>query len=196
MAVTDQTGQMESPAMPPTRLHALIGAMACVLALGALHPATAQQADQQAPRHGPTAEQKAELERAVHEAVQQDIRAVAQYRLPRDFFARMLPLTRQIRMANIIPPTQTRNMTLATTIRRTEAMPQLQPLLQQYGLSARDFVMGITAFQMTAERLDDTGARGKDIPALNPDNVRLIRKHQGLTQALLNNMDGESAHLQ
>ncbi|MDT8870346.1 hypothetical protein RAA17_01805 [Komagataeibacter rhaeticus] len=59
-------------------------------------------------------------------------------------------------------------MTLATTIRRTEAMPQLQPLLQQYGLSARDFVMGITAFQMTAERLDDTGARGRTFPPSIP----------------------------
>ncbi|MCE2565199.1 hypothetical protein [Komagataeibacter sp. FNDCF1] len=182
--------------MLPTRLHALIGATACVLALGTLRPAAAQQADEQAPRHGPTPEQKAEMERAVHEAVQQDIRAVAQYKLPKDFFARMLPLTRQIRMAHIIPPTQTRNMTLVATIRRTEAMPQLQPLLLQYGLSARDFVMGITAFQMTVERLDDTGARGKDIPRLNPDNVTLIRTHQGLTQALLNNMDDGSEHLQ
>lgn len=74
---------MESSAMLPTRLHALIGATACVLALGTLRPAAAQQADEQAPRHGPTPEQKAEMERAVHEAVQQDIRAVAQYKLPK-----------------------------------------------------------------------------------------------------------------
>ncbi|WP_231850312.1 hypothetical protein [Komagataeibacter medellinensis] len=188
--------KMEPPAMRSTRLHTLLGVAACLLGLTIVPHATAQQTDQQAPQHGPTAEQKAELERMVHEAIQQDIRAVAQYKLPKDFFAHMLPLTRQIRVAHIIPPTQTTNMTLATTIRRTEAMPELQALLQQYGLSARDFVMSITAFQMTAERLNDTGARGKNIPALDPDNVTLLRTHQGLMQALLNNMDEESEHLQ
>ncbi|MFW6683568.1 hypothetical protein [Komagataeibacter intermedius] len=91
--------------MTPLPLRGMLVASACALGFVdlacPLRPAHAQQAEE---RHGPTDEQRAEIQRAVHEAIQQDIRKVAQYKLPRDFFARMLPLVRQIRRAGIIPP--------------------------------------------------------------------------------------------
>ncbi|GAN87971.1 hypothetical protein LU298_12595 [Komagataeibacter intermedius] len=183
--------------MTPLPLRGMLVASACALGFVdlacPLRPAHAQQAEE---RHGPTDEQRAEIQRAVHEAIQQDIRKVAQYKLPRDFFARMLPLVRQIRRAGIIPPTQTANMTLVTTIRRTQAMPQLQPILQQHGMSAEDFVMSLTAFEMTNAMIQAPPRKTKDTPQLDKDNVRLIESHQALAQALVHDMDVETEHLQ
>lgn len=185
---------MEQPIMIAysPRLPLLVTALILVAASLPVGPAAAQQAEQ----HGPTAEQKAEIQRAVHEALQHDIQTVAQYRLPTDFFARMLPMVRQIRRAHITAPTQTQNMTLATTIRRTQAMPELQPILQQYNMSAQDFVMALTTFEMTAARMQETPRSRKDAPALNRDNVKLIQSHQALTQALLHDLDDEQEWLQ
>lgn len=178
-------------------LRGMLVGSACALGFfhlpGTLRPAHAQQAEE---HHGPTAEQRAEIQRAVHEAIQQDIRKVAQYKLPKDFFARMLPLIRQIRRANITPPTQTTNMTLATTIRRTQAMPQLQEILQEHGMSAEDFVMSLTTFEMTNAMIQAPPQKTKDTPKLDKDNVRLIQSHQALAQALVHDMDSESEHMQ
>ncbi|MBY4640991.1 hypothetical protein K6L44_13580 [Gluconacetobacter entanii] len=146
---------------------------------------------QEAARHGPTAEQKAELERAVHDAVQHDMQTVAQYPLPKDFFARILPLMQQIEQAHLSPPTTTPNTTLAMTIRRTEAMQQLQPILQRYGMTARDFVMGITCFGMTEALLQEHSKAHGELPHLNPANVSLIKEHDGQAQELIQMMSAE-----
>ncbi len=144
----------------------ILFACACVLvspSLG-LQEARAQGAE----THGPSAEQKAEIERAVHEAMQHDIQSAAEYKLPKDFFARMLPLIRAIRQAHLTPPMQTRNMPLAVTIRRTEAMPELQAILQEHDMSARDFVMSLTTFEMTATMSDAPPADRKNAPPTEP----------------------------
>ncbi|WP_244192184.1 hypothetical protein ACM0P6_04855 [Komagataeibacter sucrofermentans] len=172
----------------------ILFACACVLAAPSLGLREARTQDVET--HGPSAEQKAEIERAVHEARQQDIQSAADYRLPKDFFARMLPLIRAIRQARLTPPMQTRNMPLAITIRRTEDMPELQAILQAHDMSARDFVMGLTAFEMTATMSDAPPADRKNAPKLNRDNVRLIQSHQALTQALLHDLDEDSEKLQ
>ncbi|AQU86727.1 hypothetical protein B0W47_03790 [Komagataeibacter nataicola] len=166
------------------------GALA-VFSLG-LRDVQAQDADS----HGPSAAQRAEIEQAVHEAMQHDIQSAADYRLPKDFFARMLPLIRAIRQAHLTPPMQTKNMPLAVTIRRTEAMPDLQAILQAHDMSARDFVMSLTTFEMTATMSDAPPADKKKAPKLNRDNVRLIQSHRALTQALLHDMDEDSEKLQ
>ncbi|EFG83932.1 hypothetical protein F1645_05465 [Novacetimonas hansenii] len=150
-------------------------------------PAAAQDAT----HHGPTPEQKAELERAVHAAVQHDMQAVAQYPLPKDFFARMLPLMQQIEQAHLSPPKATPNTTLAMSIRRTEAMQPLQPLLQRSGMTARDFVMGITCFGMTEALLQKHGQAHGNLPPLNPANVSLIKEHDGQAQELIQIMSAE-----
>ncbi|QHC35985.1 hypothetical protein [Komagataeibacter xylinus] len=128
--------------------------------------------------------------------MQHDIQSAADYRLPKDFFARMLPLIRAIRQANLTPPMQTKNIPLAVTIRRTEAMPELQAILQEHDISARDFVMSLTTFEMTATMSDAPPADPKKAPKLNRDNVRLIQSHRALTQALLHDMDEDSEKLQ
>ncbi|MFW6683569.1 hypothetical protein [Komagataeibacter intermedius] len=87
-------------------------------------------------------------------------------------------------------------MTLVTTIRRTQAMPQLQPILQQHGMSAEDFVMSLTAFEMTNAMIQAPPRKTKDTPQLDKDNVRLIESHQALAQALVHDMDVETEHLQ
>lgn len=167
---------------------------ACTLAVSSLGLRDARAQDVES--HGPSAEQKAEIERAVHEAMQHDIQSAAEYRLPKDFFARMLPLIRAIRQAHLTPPMQTKNIPLAVTIRRTEAMPELQAILQEHDMSARDFVMSLTTFEMTATMSDAPPADRKTAPKLNRDNVRLIQSHRALTQALLHDMDEDSEKLQ
>ncbi|MCE2565752.1 hypothetical protein [Komagataeibacter sp. FNDCF1] len=154
--------------------------MACMP--GAMGAARAQAPQAAAPQQAPSAAQQA--------AIQRDMNTVAQYRLPKDFFTRMTPVIQQIRESRISPP-ETPNMSLEETIKRTEAMPQLQPILQKYGMSAREFVMGITTFGMTTAVLQHPAQDSRSMPTLNPDNVKLIKSHEAQTQALIQAMGGE-----
>ncbi|MBV1834077.1 hypothetical protein [Novacetimonas pomaceti] len=164
---------------------------ACVLGASVASGNIRHAMAQDVARHGPTPEQKAEMERVVHEAVQHDMQSVAQYPLPKDFFARMLPMMQQITQAHISPPIATSNTTLAMTIRRMEAMQQLQPILQRNGMSARDFVMSITCFGMTTALLQDQKHKNSTLPHLNPANVRLIQSHEADAQALIQVMSAD-----
>ncbi|AXY21498.1 hypothetical protein [Komagataeibacter saccharivorans] len=157
-------------------------ATVCALAVahmpGGMRPAMAQQPTQQQEL---TPEQQA--------AIQRDVQTVAQYRLPDDFFARMLPVIQQIKLAHINPP-ETPSMTLEETIQRTQSMPQLLPILQRNRMSPREFVMNITTFGMTQAVLQHPPQDSKDMPPLNPHNITLIKTHQPEVQALLQAMGG------
>ncbi|KDU95225.1 hypothetical protein GLUCORHAEAF1_08330 [Komagataeibacter rhaeticus AF1] len=177
---------MESPAMNASFLRTALAASTCALALACLPagltPARAQDQQPATQQQAPSAAQQA--------AIQRDMQTVAQYRLPKDFFTRMTPVIEQIRESRISPP-ETPNMSLEDTIKRTEAMPQLQPILKKYGMSAREFVMGITTFGMTTAIMQHPAQDSRSMPPLNPDNVRLIKAHEAQTQALIQAMGGE-----
>ena len=166
-------------------------AATCALALthlpAAMHPAMAQQPTQRMTQQAPSAAQQA--------AIQHDMETVARYKLPKDFFTHMTPVMEQIRNSRISPP-ETPNMSLEDTIKRTEAMPQLQPILQQGHMTAREFVMGITTFGMTAAVMQHPAQDSRSMPALNPDNVSLLKSHAAQTQALIQIMGGGDSQQQ
>ncbi|MBV1832675.1 hypothetical protein [Novacetimonas pomaceti] len=117
-----------------------------------------------------------------------DINAAAQYRLPDNFFAIMIPTIKEIKARNV-PPPDTSNLSLSQTIERTAQTERLMPILRDHGLSASDFVMGITTFGMTTALMHQQAPKGA--PALNPANVKLINTHPQETQALIQEMGGE-----
>ena len=166
-------------------------ATTCALALthlpAAMHPAMAQQPTQRMTQQAPSAAQQA--------AIQHDMETVARYKLPKDFFARMTPVMEQIRNSRISPP-ETPNLSLEDTIKRTEAMPQLQPILQQGHMTAREFVMGITTFGLTAAVMQHPPQDSRSMPPLNPDNVSLLKSHTAQTQALIQIMGGDTQQQQ
>ncbi|MHC0614709.1 hypothetical protein [Komagataeibacter oboediens] len=166
-------------------------ATTCALALtrlpAVMPSAMAQQPTQQMTQQAPSAAQQA--------AIRHDMETVAQYRLPKDFFTRMTPVMEQIRNSRITPP-ETPNLSLEDTIKRTEAMPQLAPILQQGHMTAREFVMGITTFGMTAAVMQHPPQDSKSMPPLNPDNVSLLKSHTAQTQALIQIMNGSDSQQQ
>ena len=173
--------------MTASSLRKALAATTCALTLACLPacptPAHAQ-AQPAAQQQAPSAAQQA--------AMQRDMQTVAQYKLPADFFTRMTPVIEQIRQSRISPP-ETPNMSLEETIKRTEAMPQLEPILKKYGMTAREFVMGITTFGMTTAVMQHPAQDSRSMPALNPDNVKLIKSHEAQTQALIQMMGGEGS---
>lgn len=162
-------------------------AVTCALAVAPLSAAMAQQPTQQMTQQTPSAAQQA--------AIQHDMETVARYKLPKDFFTRMTPVMEQIRNSRISPP-ETPNMSLEDTIKRTEAMPQLEPILKQGHMTAREFVMGITTFGMTAAVMQHPSQDSRSMPALNPDNVSLLKSHAAQTQALIQIMGGGDSQQQ
>ncbi|ARW17810.1 hypothetical protein [Komagataeibacter europaeus] len=162
-------------------------AATCALAVAPLSAAMAQQPTQQMTQQAPSAAQQA--------AIQHDMETVARYKLPKDFFTRMTPVMEQIRNSRISPP-ETPNMSLEDTIKRTEAMPQLEPILKQGHMTAREFVMGITTFGMTAAVMQHPSQDSRSMPALNPDNVSLLKSHAAQTQALIQIMGGGDSQQQ
>ncbi|AQU88069.1 hypothetical protein B0W47_12015 [Komagataeibacter nataicola] len=169
--------------MTASFLRRTLAATACALAVAAGPAALAQQPMQQG------ATQQAQPTPAQQAAIARDMKTVAEYRLPKDFFTRMMPVIEQIRQSRISPP-ETPNMSLEETIKRTEAMPALQPILQHNGMSAREFVMGITTFGLTSAVMQHPAQDSKSMPPLNPDNVKLLQSHQAQTQALIQAMGG------
>ena len=172
--------------MTASFLRTALVAPTCALALACLPvgltPARAQAQQPATQQQAPSPAQQA--------AMQRDMKTVAEYKLPKDFFTRMTPVIQQIRESRISPP-ETPNMTLDETIKRTEDMPQLQPILKKYGMSAREFVMGITTFGMTTAIMQHPAQDSRSMPPLNPDNVKLIKSHEAQTQALIQAMGGE-----
>lgn len=179
--------------MTASFLRRTLAASACTLALAtglmAVRPALAQQPMQQS-----TTEQ-AQPTPAQQAAIARDMKTVAEYRLPKDFFTRMMPVIEQIRQSRISPP-ETPNMSLDETIKRTEAMPALQPILEHYHMSAREFVMGITTFGLTSAVMQHPAQDSRNMPTLNPDNVKLLQSHQAQTQALIQAMGGSEGEAQ
>ncbi|GAB6967749.1 hypothetical protein JCM25156A_17860 [Komagataeibacter kakiaceti JCM 25156] len=167
-------------------------ATACALAVTHLpigmHPAMAQQP---VPQQGDGQQMNSvqQLTPEQEAALNRDVETVARYKLPGNFFARMLPVIQQIKLAHISPP-DTPSMTLEETISRTQAMPQLQPILQRNRMSPREFVMNITTFGMTQAVIMHPPQDGKDMPPLNPDNVALLKAHPAEVQALIQAMGG------
>ncbi|MBE7620318.1 hypothetical protein NO263_14170 [Gluconacetobacter entanii] len=142
-------------------------------------PAMAQQAPA-GQQQQPTDEQKAMM---MH-----DITAAAQYRLPNNFFTVMIPTIREIKARNVTPP-ESGNLSLSQTIERTAQMDRLMPILREHGLSASDFVMGITTFGMTTALMHQQAPKGA--PALNPANIKLINAHPQETETLIQEMGGQ-----
>ncbi|GBQ53222.1 hypothetical protein ACM0P6_11710 [Komagataeibacter sucrofermentans] len=173
--------------MTASFLRRTLAATTCALAVAiaplTLHPALAQQPMQQ------TARQQAQPTPAQQAAIARDMKTVAEYRLPKDFFTRMMPVIEQIRQSRISPP-ETPNMSLDETIKRTADMEALKPILQHNGMSAREFVMGITTFGLTSAVMQHPAQDSKNMPQLNPDNVKLLQSHQAQTQALIQAMGG------
>ncbi|QHC34661.1 hypothetical protein [Komagataeibacter xylinus] len=173
--------------MTASFLRRTLAATACTLALAtgpmAVRLAAAQQPMQQ------SATEQAQPTPAQQAAIARDMKTVAEYRLPKDFFTRMMPVIEQIRQSRISPP-ETPNMSLEETIKRTADMEALKPILQHSGMSAREFVMGITTFGLTSAVMQHPAQDSKNMPPLNPDNVKLLQSHQAQTQALIQAMGG------
>ena len=163
-------------------------ATACALAVAHL-PAGMRHAAAQQPGAQQGAPNVQQLTPEQEAALNRDVETVARYKLPSNFFARMLPVIQQIKLAHISPP-DTPSMTLEETISRTEAMPQLRPILQRNRMSAREFVMNITTFGMTQAVITHPPQDGNDMPPLNPDNVTLLKSHPAEVQALIQAMGG------
>ena len=140
-------------------------------------PAMAQQAPA---GQQPTSEQQAMM---MH-----DVTAAAQYRLPNNFFTVMIPTIQEIKARNVTPP-ESGNLSLSQTIERTAQMERLMPILREHGLSASDFVMGITTFGMTTALMHQQAPKGA--PALNPANVKLINAHPQETETMIQEMGGQ-----
>ncbi|MBB2160263.1 hypothetical protein ACLRDC_05730 [Gluconacetobacter sacchari] len=156
------------------RLTILAATLAAALPAAAMAQAPQQQARQ------PSAAEIA--------AFQHDMQAAAQYPLPADFLPRMTTTIRAIQAAGINPP-NAQNLSLAQTIDQTAAIPGLSQILAANGFTARDFVMGISAFGITEAMIRQPPPAGAHAPTLNPANVALLKAHQPEADALMKAMN-------
>ncbi|MBB2168235.1 hypothetical protein HLH36_07690 [Gluconacetobacter aggeris] len=161
-----------------TRLTILAAVLAAALPAAALaqqpQPQPAQQARQPSP--------------AEVAAFQRDVQTAVQYPLPADFLPRMTATLRAIQAAGINPP-NAQTLSLAQTIDQTAAVPGLSQILSAHGFSARDFVLGISAFGITESLIRQPPPAGAHAPTPNPANVALLRAHQQEADALLQAMN-------
>ncbi|GAA4489706.1 hypothetical protein [Gluconacetobacter tumulicola] len=161
-----------------TRLTILAAALAAALPAAALAQQPQPQPTQQARQ--PSAAEIA--------AFQRDVQTAAQYPLPADFLPRMTATLRAIQAAGINPP-NAQNLSLTQTIDQTAAVPGLSQVLSAHGFSARDFVLGISAFGITESLIRQPPPAGAHAPTPNPANVALLRAHQQEADALLQAMN-------
>lgn len=160
------------------RLTILAAALTAALPVAALAQQPQQQPAQQARQ--PSAAEIAAFKR--------DMQTAAQYPLPADFLPRMTATLNAIRAANISPP-NAQNLSLAQTIDQTAAIPGLAPILSAHGFTARDFVLGLSAFGLTESLIRQPPPAGAQAPTPNPANVALLRAHQQDVDALVQAMN-------
>ncbi|MBB2206199.1 hypothetical protein [Gluconacetobacter takamatsuzukensis] len=164
-----------------TRLTILAAALAAALPAAAM----AQQPQQAGQQPAQQARQPSPAEIA---AFQRDVQTAVQYPLPADFLPRMTATIHALQAAGINPP-NAQNLSLAQTIDQTAAVPGLSQVLSAHGFTARDFVLGISAFGITESMIRQPPPAGAHAPTPNPANVALLRAHQQEAEALLQAMN-------
>ncbi|GBR28435.1 hypothetical protein [Kozakia baliensis] len=119
-------------------------------------------------------------------AMQADIAAGMNYRLPNDFIPRATSTLQALQAAGIQPPNST-NLSLRDTIARIGSVPGLPQILHAHGFSPEQFVMGMTAFGMTLAATNGQNLPS-GIPQPNPANVALFHAHPEQVTALMQAM--------
>lgn len=161
-----------------TRLTILAAALAAALPAAAMAQQPQQQPAQQARQ--PSAAEIASFQR--------DVQMAAGYPLPADFLPRMTATIGAIKAAGINPP-NAQNLSLSQTIDQTAALPGLAQILSAHGFTARDFVLGISAFGITESLIRQPPPAGAHAPNPNPANVALLKGHQQEVDALMQAMN-------